>query len=194
MKFIAAHKIMFMVGAVLVGGVVLYLRHKSSSGSTSGAVPAGSAASPDYGGVATSPYNDSGAPQFSFDLGSLLPSGPANPVTTTTTPTAPVTNPPKTGPGSGGAPTPTTPPPTKVSTGAFGPNPPQAPTRPTGPFNGVPEKNPGAGGIGTPTKVSLPTKPTLVPEGTGSTGTPLALQTTTTGQQYQIGGGGRRPV
>lgn len=176
MKFIAAHKIMFMVGAVLVGGVVLYLRHRSSS-SSSGAAAQGSL-SPDYGGVATSPYNDSGAPQFSFDLGSLLPSGPGAPVTSTSTPA------------------PAAPPPNKVPGGGIKQPPPQAPGQktPVGiPRGGGPERNPGLPGSPVP-KVSLPTKPTFVPDGMGSSGTPLAIQTTTTGQQFQVGGGGRRPV
>lgn len=77
MKWIAAHKLMFGAGLLLAAAAAWYL-HKRSSASTAAA----GATAPDYGGVATSPYNDSAAPQFSFDLGSLLPQGPAAPVTT----------------------------------------------------------------------------------------------------------------
>ncbi len=70
MKWIAAHKVMVMVGLVLAGGVAWYLHRKATG--PAGA-PAGSATSPDYGGVATSPYSDSAAPSISFDFSSLLP-------------------------------------------------------------------------------------------------------------------------
>jgi hypothetical protein len=105
MKFIAAHKVMFTVGLLLAAGAAWYLHKRASSGTSAPA--AAGATSPDYGGVATDPYNDSGAPQFSFDLGSLLPTGPAAPVSPSgggTVTGSPI-------PGS-----PTTPPPTKVVT------------------------------------------------------------------------------
>jgi hypothetical protein len=97
MKFIAAHKVMFTVGLLLAAGAAWYLHKRATAGTSAPA--ASGAASPDYGGVATDPYNDSAAPQFSFDLGSLLPPGPAAPVS----------------PSGGGSPD-GTPPPGKVAT------------------------------------------------------------------------------
>lgn len=173
MKFIAAHKVMFMVGLVLAGGVAWYLHRKASSTAAQGA------SAPDYGGVATDPYNDSAAPQFSFDLGSLLPNGPAGPALD---PTQTTTS------------TPTTPPPRRVDV----PVPPTLTPTPTpGGITTVPEQQGTPTGVGTRASVSLPLKTyigqsELIPMGESSVKTPLAIQVTPSGQEFQIGGGGKR--
>jgi hypothetical protein len=95
--------------------------------------------------------------------------------------------------GSGGIGSTTLPTPGTAPTTGAESTPPMPPTAGAPPRATTPIVTVGSGG-GTTSPVTSRSAAGLVPDGKSSLGTPLAIQTTTTGQQYQIGGGGRRPI